>query len=106
MKTEGPSGKYKLILITNKTRVKAYAKSKRGKLKIRWKRAGSAKTYKVYIYNSHKKLIKKVRVKRLSYRYKKVRRGRRYYYRVRPCIRVPGRYLYGGYSKWKKIKIK
>lgn len=106
VKTEGPSGKYKLILITNKTRVKAYAKSKRGKLKIRWKRAGSAKTYKVYIYNSHKKLIKKVRVKRLSYRYKKVRRGRRYYYRVRPCIRVPGRYLYGGYSKWKKIKIK
>lgn len=98
--------KYKLFIITNMGKTKARATSKKGKIKIQWNKAGNASQYMVYVYGSNKKLVKKARVKGLKYTYKKARRGRKYYYRVRPCIKIPLGYVYGGYSAKKKIKVR
>lgn len=97
---------YKLVMMTDKTKVKPSAKVKGRTITFKWRKKGNSSKYRVYIYNYKKKFIKKATVKGTSYKYKKARRGAKYYYRVRPMVYTPMGYFYGGYSAYKKVKVR
>ena len=83
---------------------------------IKWKRVKKAKGYEIYRStksSSGFKKIAKVKVtkknknkKTLSYTNKKLKKGKKYYYKVRYYKTVAGKKVYSEFSKVKKVKIK
>ena len=85
---------------------------KKRKLKVTWKRDSLATGYQVVVgtnakVTKNKKVINVTRNKTTSKTFKKLKRGKRYYVKVRSYKKVDGKKLYGAYSKVKRsAKIK
>lgn len=75
---------------------------------IKWTAANGAHGYKLYRSTSGKtgsfKLIKNVKTGS-QYKDKKLKKGKTYYYKVKPYRNVNGKMVYGNISKVKSIKI-
>lgn len=77
--------------------------SKKGKkaLKVRWKKTKGAKYYQVYRAtkkNGKYKKIKTVSASKLSYTNKKLKSGKKYYYKVRALTKVDSKIVYSSFS--------
>ena len=84
--------------------------SKSGKtaVKIKWKKIAGANGYQIYRATKKTGTYKKVATvkkgSKVSYTNKKLKKGKTYYYKVRPYRTVSGKKQYGAFSKVKKIK--
>lgn len=90
------------------TKVKAAAGKK--KATIRWKRASGVNGYQVYRASKKKGKYKKVktitRAKTTKYINKKLKKNKKYYYKIRAYKKVNGKTVYGAFSKTVKVKAK
>lgn len=95
-----------------KAAVRKATAQKNRKLKATWKRDSLATGYQVVVgtnakVTKNKKVISVTRNKTTSKTFKKLKKGKRYYVKVRSYKKVDGKKLYGAYSKAKKTaKIK
>lgn len=95
-----------------KATVRKATAQKNRKLKVTWKRDSLATGYQVVVgtnakVTKNKKVINVTKNKTTSKTFKKLKRGKRYYVKVRSYKKVDGKKLYGAYSKVKKsAKIK
>lgn len=93
-----------------KTKAKSIkAKKKKHKVTLRWKKAKRASAYQVFrstSKNSGYILVSTRSKKARSYTNKGLKKGQKYYYKVRAVRYIAGTTLYGPFSKAKKIKAK
>ena len=81
-------------------------------VKIRFGNVKNAKGYQIYQATKKKgnykkiKALKQKRVKRLVFTKKKLKAGKRYYYKVRAYKVRKGKRIYGKFSKVKSVKLK
>lgn len=75
--------------------------------KLTWKKAANAEGYEVYRSVKKKKGFKKAAtVKTATYKNKKLKKGKTYYFKVRSFNVVNGKKVYSSFSSVKKVKIK
>lgn len=87
-----------------RTKITKIKVSKR-KVSVKFKRIQGAKGYKIqYSLKANFKKAKTITTKKRNYTIKKLKRGKRYFIRVRAYKMVNGRKIYGAYSK--KIRTK
>ena len=85
------------------------AKKKKHKVTLKWKKAKRASAYQVFrstSKNSGYVLVSTRSKKARSYTNKGLKKGQKYYYKVRAIRYIAGTTLYGPFSKAKKIKAK
>ncbi|MDD7402774.1 MAG: fibronectin type III domain-containing protein [Butyribacter sp.] len=82
------------------------AGSKKAKVQFAKSKASVSGYQIVYSTSSKFKAAKKVTTKKTSYTLKKLKKGKKYYVKVRAYKTVDGKKIYGAYSAVKKIKIK
>lgn len=83
------------------------AKTGKKSLKITWKKVAGAKQYRIYratSKNGKYKKIKTVSSSKLKYTNSKLKKGKKYYYKVRAAVKVDGKYTYSPYSTIKSKK--
>ncbi len=85
--------------------------AKKGKkaLKVSWKKVDGAKYYQIYRAtksNGKYKKVKTVAANKLSYTNKKLKSGKKYYYKVRALTKVDGKNITGDFSAKKSAKAK
>lgn len=90
--------------------------SKKKAAVIKWKRVKKAKGYQIYRSTKSTSGFKKIATvkvtkknknkKTLSYTSKKLKKGKKYYYKIRYYKTVAGKKVYSEFSKVKKVKIK
>ena len=104
-----------------KTRVKAKT-LKKGRARVQWKKAATAFTaggkrlsqpatgYQVYRSTKKAKGFKKVKMLsgtgKVKFTDKKLKKGKRYYYKVRPYTKIGGKAVYGAWSNVAKVKAR
>ena len=93
-----------------KVAITSLLSKKKGQLVIRWKKKQGIGGYEIQ-YGTQK-TFKQAKTKKISGKgktgiiLKKLKRKRTYYVRMRSWKKVRGRYIYGGWSKACKIKVK
>lgn len=90
---------------TNK--IKSLKKSGKQSIKITWTKISGTTKYQVYMStkkNSGYKRIKTVSSKSFSYTKGKLKKGKRYYFKVRSYKKVGGKNYYSSFSSVKSIK--
>lgn len=91
------------------TKVKAVNKSKKS-AKITWKKVSGASGYRVYRAtkkNGKYKLVKTIKKnKTVKYTNKKLKKGKKYYYKVRAYKNVGKKKVFGKYSSIVKVTVK
>ena len=93
-----------------KVAITSLRSKKKGQLVIRWKKKQGIGGYEIQ-YGTQK-TFKQAKTKKISGKgktgiiLKKLKRKRTYYVRMRSWKKVRGRYIYGGWSKACKIKVK
>ena len=79
------------------------------KAKLTWKKVKGAVKYEI-IYSMDKKMKKgkkKAISKKTEYKIKKLKKGKKYYVKIRACQKdESGKVVYGSYSTIKKFKVK
>ncbi len=92
----------------NKTSVTLTSAKK--KVTLRWKRVAGANGYQIYRSTKKKQGYKRIktikRAKTTKYRSKKMKKGKRYYYKMRAYRNVGGKKVYSAYSNVKRIKVR
>jgi hypothetical protein len=90
--------------------VKAGGKKKKQKVTIRWSSADGANGYYVYRAVKKSKSFKKTAVvkgmKKTSFTDKKVKKKKKYFYKVRPFRTVNGKTVFAAYSNVKSVKVR
>lgn len=83
---------------------------KSAKATVTWKKSAKAKGYEVYMSKKPKSRFKRVakinKVKTVKYTTKKLKKGTKYYFKVRAFVKKGSHTLYTKYSKVKSIKTK
>lgn len=91
-----------------KTRVSL--KSKKRKVTIRWKKVDGASGYQIYRSQKKSRGYKRIKTitkgRTVKYTTKKMKKGKRYYYKVRAYRKVGGKKVYSAYSAAKRIRVK
>lgn len=89
--------------------VKASAKSGK-KIKLTWKKTYNASGYEIYRATSKKGKYKKIKTitkaKTVSYTNKSLKKGKKYYYKIRAYRLIKGKKVYGSYSSVVSAKAK
>jgi flagellar hook assembly protein FlgD len=95
--------------ITKKPVIKVKKASKKS-IKISWKQNKSVKGYQVYMATSKKGKYKKIATlsknSKISYVKKKLKRKKRYYFKVRSYVVISGHTFYSDYSAVKNLKLR
>lgn len=81
----------------------------KGKIQAKWKKVSKAKSYQLqYSVSKKMKSIKTLTVKKSSLTVKNLKKGKKYYFRVRAYKKMDKKknYIYGKWSREKSIKIK
>ena len=93
-----------------KAPAKVRAKAGKKKITVQWKKTDGATGYKVYRAtkkNGKYKAVKTIKKQRtVKYVDKKVKKNKRYYYKVRAYKNVDGKKVYSKYSKVVKVRVK
>ncbi len=89
---------------------KVTIKSKKGKLQAKWKKVTGANAYEICYstskkFTKEKKLTKNKSTKKTEITIKKLKRGKRYFVKVRAYTLQDGKKVYGKWSKVRKAKI-
>ncbi len=85
-------------------------KAGKGKITLKWKPVSGASGYQIYRSGKKNKGYKRIKTvtrgKTAKYRNKKLKKGKRYYFKVRAYRRVGGKKVYSSFSavKYKKVK--
>ena len=94
--------------VLKKAAVKAKKTGKR-KAVIRWNKIAGAKGYEVFRAAKKKGKYKKIKTikknKTVKFTNKKLKKGKRYYFKVRGYKVINGKKIYGSFSKIKSVKI-
>ncbi len=90
---------------------KVTLKPKKGKLQAKWKKVTGANGYEICYstskkFKKKKKLTKSKSTKKTKITIKKLKRGKRYFVRVRAYTLQDSKKVYGKWSKVKRVKIK
>jgi hypothetical protein len=96
----------KITVGLDKTKI-TQVKAKGKKAVLKWNKVTGAKNYEIYKSNKKNGKFKKIAtVKKISYTDKKVKKGKKYFYKVRAIAKVDGKTYKGAFSKTVKVKIK
>lgn len=90
---------------TNK--IKKLKKSGKKSIKITWTKVSGTTKYQIYMSTKKKSGYKKIKTasaKSSTYTKGKLKKGKRYYFKVRSCKKVGGKYYYSAFSAVKSIK--
>lgn len=90
---------------TNK--IKKLKKSGKKSIKITWTKVSGTTKYQIYMSTKKKSGYKKIKTasaKSSSYTKGKLKRGKRYYFKVRSYTKVGGKYYYSAFSSVKSMK--
>lgn len=91
-----------------KTSVKLTAGKR--KASIRWSKVSGASGYQIYRSTKKSRSYKRVKTltsgKSVKYTNKKLKKGKRYYYKVRSYRTISGKKVYSGFSTVKSVKVK
>lgn len=110
MKASLSNGRYASCTITVKpktNKIKSLKKSGKQSIKITWTKISGTTKYQVYMSqkkNSGYKRIKTASSKSFSYTKGKLKKGKRYYFKVRSYKKVGGKNYYSSFSSVKSIK--
>lgn len=91
-----------------KVKIKAKALKKK-KVRLTWKRAAGVTGYEIYRSKKKKSGFKKIAVLKtnaVSWKSKKIKKGRKAFFKVRPFTVISGSKVYGKWSKTAKVKLK
>ena len=86
------------------------AKSQKNKVTLKWKKANGVSGYEIYQAigknGTYKKVATVKKASKITYVDKKLKTGKKYYYKIRTYKTVNGKKVYGEYSAVKTVKIK
>lgn len=105
-------GKNSVVLTTGtSTKVPAISKlsTKKKKVTINWKKISGTIGYEIYMRKGTKGSYKKIKTagsKTVKYTKSKLKKGTKYYFKIRTYRTVKGKKVYSSYSKVKSIKVK
>lgn len=91
----------------NKPVINKVTKKGKKSFKVSWKKVDGATRYQVYRAtkkNGKYKKVKTVSAKKLSWTNKKLKKGKKYFYKVRAVIKVDNKNVYSSFSKIKSKK--
>ncbi len=106
------NGKNSVVLTTGtSTKVPAISKlsTKKKKVTINWKKVSGTTGYEIYMRKGTKGSYKKIKTagsKTVKYTKSKLKKGTKYYFKIRTYRTVKGKKVYSSYSKVKSIKVK
>ena len=99
---------YCTVTVKPKTnKIKKLKKSGKKSIKVYWSKISGTTKYQVYMSTKKKSGYKKIKTasaKSSSYTKGKLKRGKRYYFKVRSYKKVGGKYYYSAFSSVKSIK--
>lgn len=104
--TPGESAKPSVVK-PGKAKIASVKKKGKNKCLVKLKKVKNASGYQI-VYatdKSFKKNVKKITTKKLSCTIKKLRKGKKYYFRARAFVKSSGKTIYGSYSSKKTKKI-
>lgn len=98
--------KLKIVQLAN-VKITSLKNKKPKSIKVKWKKITSAKGYQLQYSTSSKFKGKKTKnTKSVTYLCKKLKKNKKYYFRVRACRISDNKKVYGCWSKTKKITVK
>lgn len=93
-----------------KTTLKYVKKAGKGKTKLSWRKISKASGYIIYMSMKKNKGYKKIAtIKKqsvITYTKPKLKKGKKYYFKIKVYTKVKGKNYYSGFSNIKSIKIK
>lgn len=104
------NGRYASCTVTVKpktNKIKKLKKSGKKSIKITWTKVSGTTKYQIYMSTKKKSGYKKIKTasaKSSTYTKGKLKKGKRYYFKVRSCKKVGGKYYYSAFSAVKSIK--
>lgn len=98
----------KLTVAPKKTVLSGAVSKKRGQISVKWKKDSKATGYQVSVSRdkSFKKGTVTKNVKGSSKTFTKLKKGKKYYVKVRSYKTSEGKKIYGNYSRVKTVKVK
>ena len=97
-------------LVPGATKISSAENKKRRTVNLKWKKVSGASGYRIYRSTKSNKGFKKIATikkgSKLTYKDKKVKKKKTYYYKIRAYKVVNKHTGYGAYSAAKKIKVK
>ncbi len=94
---------------TKNTKIKKIS-TKKKKVTLKWNKISQATGYEVYMSTNKKSKYKRIKTikknKTVSYTTSKLKKGKKYYFKVRTYRTVNGKKVYSGYTSVKNIKVK
>ena len=89
------------------TKIKSVKKSGKNGIKITWNKVSGISNYQIYMSTKSKSGFKKiatVSASKTSYTKTKLKKGKRYYFKIRTAKKVSGAYYYSSYTAVKSAK--
>lgn len=97
----------KVIVTPKPTKIKSVKKSGKDGVKITWSKITGISNYQIYMStksNSGFKKIYTASAGKISYTKTKLKKGKKYYFKIRTAKKVSGTYYYSSYTAVKSIK--
>ena len=101
------SAKKTVVVKPKATTIKSLKKSGKKAVKITYKKVSGVSGYQIYMSTKKKSGYKKIVTlssKKSSYTKGKLKKGKKYYFKVRTMKKVSGKYRYSSFSKVRSIK--
>ena len=101
------SAKKTVVVKPKETTIKSLKKSGKKAVKITYKKVSGVSGYQIYMSTKKKSGYKKIATlssKKSSYTKGKLKKGKKYYFKVRTMKKVSGKYRYSSFSKVRSIK--
>ena len=101
------SAKKTVVVKPKATTIKSLKKSGKKAVKITYKKVSGVSGYQIYMSTKKKSGYKKIATlssKKSSYTKGKLKKGKKYYFKVRTMKKVSGKYRYSSFSKVRSIK--
>ena len=89
------------------TKIKSVKKSGKNGIKITWSKVTGISNYQIYMSTKSKSGFKKIATisaKKTSYTKTKLKKGKKYYFKIRTAKKVSGQYYYSSYTAVKSAK--
>lgn len=97
----------KVTIKPRSTKLKSVKKKGKNGIKITWSKVTGISNYQIYISTKSKSGFKKIATisaKKTSYTKTKLKKGKKYYFKIRTAKKVSGQYYYSSYTAVKSAK--